>query len=383
MKRFIALVCGIATLSTLHAQEDYKYKVNIVTYDSAGCKYTPKKYEIKNFERGQKPKNVIFFIGDGMGLSQVFAALSANNGELYLNQFTNFGFSKTHSADNYITDSAAGGTALACGKKTRNGMIGMSPDSVAIPSLLELSDKAGLSTGLVATVSIVHATPGSFIAHVPNRGQYEDIALSFLETDIDVFIGGGSKFFKQRKDKRDLFKELEAKGYRMYESMEDAQNDNGQHIGILTTSEHMPTAATRKPSLETSTQKAIDVLKQNENGFFVMIEGSQIDWGGHQNDIRDVINETLDLDKAIGKALEYAVNDGNTLIVVTADHETGGLSVLGGNPEKGIVNGVFSTEDHSAVMVPVFAYGPGAEVFNGIYNNTEVFDKIRSLLLDK
>ena len=134
---------------------------------------------------------------------------------------------------------------------------------------------------------------------------------------------------------------------------------------------------------EKFTQKAIDVLKQNENGFFVMIEGSQIDWGGHQNDIRDVINETLDLDKAIGKALEYAVNDGNTLIVVTADHETGGLSVLGGNPEKGIVNGVFSTEDHSAVMVPVFAYGPGAEVFNGIYNNTEVFDKIRSLLLDK
>ena len=134
---------------------------------------------------------------------------------------------------------------------------------------------------------------------------------------------------------------------------------------------------------EKFTQKAIDVLKQNENGFFVMIEGSQIDWGGHQNDIRDVINETLDLDKAIGKALEYAVNDGNTLIVVTADHETGGLSVLGGNPEKGIVNGVFSTEDHSAVMVPVFAYGPGAEVFNGIYNNTEVFDKIRNLLLDK
>lgn len=383
MKRLIALSCGIATLCSLQAQENYKYNVNVSLYNDSSHRYTPVKYDIKDHATGARPKNVIFFIGDGMGMTQVFAALTANNGDLYLSQFKNIGFSKTNSADNYVTDSAAGGTALACGKKTRNGMIGMSADSVAIPSLLALSDKAGLATGLIATVSVVHATPASFIAHVPNRGQYEDIALGFLDYDVDVFIGGGRKFFKERKDGRDICKELEKKGYRMYDNLKDAQNDNAPHIGILASDEHMPTAATRTPSLTESTEKAIDILKQDPNGFFMMIEGSQIDWGGHQNDIRDVVNETLDLDKAIGKALDFAINDGNTLIVITADHETGGLTVNGGDYKTGVIKSAFTTGDHTAVMVPVFAYGPGAEEFRGIYNNTEVFEKIRRLLLDK
>jgi alkaline phosphatase len=383
MKRLIALSCGIATLFSLQAQENYKYNVNVSLYNDTSHRYTPVKYDIKDYATGARPKNVIFFIGDGMGITQVFAALTANNGDLYLSQFKNIGFSKTNSADNYVTDSAAGGTALACGKKTRNGMIGMSADSIAIPSLLALSDKAGLATGLIATVSIVHATPASFIAHVPNRGQYEDIALGFLDYDVDVFIGGGRKFFKERKDGRNICKELEKKGYRMYDNLKDAQNDNAPHIGILASDEHMPTAATRTPSLVESTEKAIDILKQDSNGFFMMIEGSQIDWGGHQNDIRDVINETFDLDKAIGKALDFAINDGNTLIVITADHETGGLTVNGGDYKTGVVKSALTTGDHTAVMVPVFAYGPGAEEFRGIYNNTEVFEKIRRLLLDK
>ncbi len=383
MRRLISLTCCLAAFGSLYAQGNFKFTVNAARYDSIEVQYTPEKYNVKDHEKGETPKNVILFIGDGMGVTQVFAALTANNGNLYLNQFTNIGFSRTNSADNYVTDSAAGGTALACGKKTRNGMIGMSPDSVAIPSILELSDKAGLSTGLISTVAITHATPASFIAHVPNRSLYEDIALDFLDTDIDVFIGGGRKFFNNRKDGRNLCKELEEKGYRLYDNLEAAKDDNKGHIGILAAEEHMPTAPTRVPTLQASTQKAIDILKQDDKGFFIMIEGSQIDWGGHNNVINDVVNETLDLDKAVGIALKYAVEDGNTLIVVTADHETGGLSVLRGNPGKATLTGVFSTGDHSAVMVPVFAYGPGAEEFRGIYNNTEVFDKICKLLLKK
>lgn len=383
MKRVITSALVLTYILSANAQEDYKYNVNIANYEANECKYQPVIYTDKEFLNGQKPQNVILFIGDGMGITQVFAGLTANGGNLYLSQMKNIGFSKTHSADNYITDSAAGGTALACGKKTRNGMIGMSADSTSIPSLLELSDKAGKSTGLVATVSIVHATPASFIAHVPNRSQYEDIALGFLDTDIDIFIGGGRKFFNNRTDKRDLYKELEEKGYRMYNSLEEAKDDNKPLIGILAEEEHMPTAATRKPSLIESTKKAIEILDKNENGFFLMVEGSQIDWGGHQNDIRDVVNETLDMDKALGKALEFAANDGNTLVVVTADHETGGLSILDGNPEKGNMKAAFSTDSHTAVMVPVFAFGPGAEEFRGIFNNTEVFEKIHNLLLMK
>ncbi|HET7733779.1 MAG TPA: alkaline phosphatase, partial [Paludibacter sp.] len=165
---------------------------------------------------GQKnPKNVVFLIGDGMGLAQIYAGMVANNNKLNLERCTYSGFSKTYSANKFTTDSGAGGTALACGVKTKNGMIGMSPDSVAVQSILELSSHNKLSTGIVVACAVTHATPASFIAHQVNRNMYDEIATDYLKTDIDVFIGGGRKYFEDRNDGRNLTNELKAKGYQV------------------------------------------------------------------------------------------------------------------------------------------------------------------------
>ncbi len=341
------------------------------------------KYEVKTFTqkfKTKKPKNVIMMIGDGMGVAQVFAGLTANGGHLFLDNFRQVGFSKTQASDQYITDSAAGGTALSSGVKTYNGAIGVNTDTVAVKTILEMAEEKGMSTGLVSTSSITHATPASYIAHQGSRGSYEDIAADFLKTDIDVFIGGGYKHFALRTDQRDLIRELQEKGYQVVQKMEDiAQVKSGKLAG-LTASEHNDVYPKREMNLPLSTQTALNILDQNKKGFFIMIEGSQIDWGGHQKNTIYVVNEMLDFDRSIGKALEFAAKDGETLIIVTADHETGGFAVVGGDMKTGMVQGAFTTGDHTAVMVPVFAWGPGAENFTGIMENTDIAKKIIHLL---
>lgn len=376
----ILFISLIFSAHQLFSQENYK---SVSKVDSTKIYTGGKQYEVKTFPRtfkAKKPKNVIMMIGDGMGVAHIYAGYTANGGHLFLDNFRQIGFSKTQSADNYITDSAAGGTALSTGQKTYNGAIGVNTDTVAIKTVLEMAEGKGLATGLVSTSAITHATPASYIAHQGSRGSYEDIAADFLKTDIDVFIGGGYKHFAERKDKRDLTKELQANGYQVLRNPEDIYKVKSGKLAGLTADEHNEVFPKRQMSLPLSTQTALNILNQNKKGFFIMIEGSQIDWGGHQNNTVYVVNEMLDFDRTIGKALEFAAKDGETLIVVTADHETGGLALTGGDMKKGIVKGAFSTGDHTAIMVPVFAYGPGAENFAGIMENTDIAKKIMSLL---
>lgn len=343
-------------------------------------------YKVKTYKQNfkvEKPKNIILMIGDGMGVSQVFAGLTANHGNLFLSNFKHIGFSKTQSADDYITDSAAGGTAIACGVKTYNGAIGVNTDTVAVKSILEEAEEEGLATGLVSTSAITHATPASFIAHEPNRGMYEAIAADFLNTDIDVFIGGGNDHFTKRQDKRNLLNELEAKDYRVEHEMDKiAKVKSGKLVG-LTAGIHNGRVAERGDMLPVATNTALNILDNNDKGFFLMVEGSQIDWGGHANSTIYIVEDMLDFDKTIGKALDFAASDGETLIVVTADHETGGLAIAGGDMKTGKVQGEFTSKGHTAVMVPVFAYGPGAEEFTGIMENTDLYKKMKSLLLEQ
>lgn len=333
-------------------------------------------------ERGQKPvKKVILMIGDGMGVAQVYAGLTANHGQLNLERCSRIGFVKTYSADHYITDSAAGGTAFSTGKKTKNGMIGMSPDSVPVPTILEIAEHHGLSTGLVSTSAITHATPASFIAHQAARASYEDIAADFLKTDIDVFIGGGWLHFTQRADSMNLTAELKSKGYHVLRGIDSLDRVSSIKLACFTADMHNPSIlGGRDDMLQKATVKAIQILNENKKGFFLMIEGSMIDWGCHGNDIAYVVSEMIDFDQAVGKALDFAEKDGQTLVVITADHETGGLALTGGNFETGEVSAAFSSGDHTGIMVPLFAYGPGADMFSGICENTQVFDKIISLL---
>jgi alkaline phosphatase len=380
LRAIIILVMLIFGFQQVYSQKNYNA---ISREDSTKVYFGGPKYKVQTFTqefKSKKPKNVIMMIGDGMGVSQIFAGLSANGGHLCLDNFKCVGFSKTQASDDYITDSAAGATALSTGQKTYNGAIGVNTDTVAIKTILEMAEEKGMATGLVSTSAITHATPASYIAHQGSRESYEDIAADFLNTDIDVFIGGGYKHFAVRADKRDLTKELQEKGYKVLRNMKEIYKVKQGKLAGLTADEHNDPASIRSMNLPRSTETALNILNENEKGFFIMIEGSQIDWGGHQNNTGYIVREMLDFDQAIGNALEFAARDGETLIVVTADHETGGFAITGGDMTTGMVKGAFSSVGHTGVMVPVFSYGPGAENFTGIMENNEIAIKIISLL---
>lgn len=334
----------------------------------AQCASTRNKIEEKAAPR---VKNVIVMIGDGMGVSQVYAGLTANKGTLFLEKSQFIGFSKTYSASNYVTDSAAGGTAIACGTKTKNGAIGVDPDGSPVKSMLTYAAENGLSTGIVVSCAVTHATPASFVAHQPRRDMEEEIAVDFVNSDLSVFIGGGKKYFDSRSDKENLLDKLSVKGFQIAFNLDDIKKVGSGKLAGLVADEHPAPYPERGEFLPESVQTAINLLKNNEKGFCLMVEGSQIDWACHTNDKEATINEMLDFD--------YADQDPNTLVVITADHETGGLSLTGGDLSTGEVEANYGTKRHTAVMVPVFAYGAGAAEFAGIYENTDIFTKVLKL----
>lgn len=326
-------------------------------------------------------QNIIFLIGDGMGVSQIYAGLTANHGQLALEKCKHIGFIKTYSSNRYITDSAAGATAFSCGEKTNNGMVGVRPDSTEMKTIVEIAEERGLSTGLISTSAITHATPASFIAHEVSRSSYENIAADFLDTDIDLFIGGGEEHFANREDGQDLIKRLEDNGYTIVRSLEELDQFDGDKLaGFTATGHNSKSMEGRGDMLLKSLQTATRILSKNEKGFFLMAEGSMIDWGAHANETEYVTSEMIDFDQAIAAAIDFANEDGHTLVVVTADHETGGMAIHGGDFQTGQVEAAYTTKGHSAVMVPVFAYGPGAEKFIGIYENTDIFDRFVDIL---
>ena len=325
--------------------------------------------------------NIILFIGDGMGVAHLYAGMTVSKQPSNLEKFPYSGLSKTYSYDNYITDSGAGGTAIASGVKTNNGMIGVTPDSVAVASILEIAHNNGLSTGVVSTSSVTHATPASFVAHNADRDNYEEIAEDFLKGTVDLFIGGGEDHFRKRKDGRDLTVDLKGEGFDVVYTIDDLKKSNSVKISGLLAKVHMPKASEgRTGMLEEMTKKAIETLSRDKDGFFLMVEGSMIDYGSHENNTEYTVNEVIDFDKAIGIALQYADIDNETLVVVTADHETGGLTLTGGNLKEHKIEANFSTKDHTSVMVPIFSIGPGAERFSGIHENTFFLNEFLSLL---
>lgn len=379
IKKTIPAILVFASIN-IYAQDNYKTRtVEDLDFFRNENKHTVQHYTEPTSK--SKPKNVILMIGDGMGAAQVYAGIVANGGDLYLKNFTNIGFSTTYSASDFVTDSGAGGTALSTGFKTYNGAIGVNADSVAIPNIREKAEKRGLATGVISTSSITHATPASFVAHQKDRDLYEEIAADFLKTDIDVFIGGGKKHFTQRKDSTDLTIDLKNKGYNvLFDINEISKVTKGKLAGLTSDEHNLSKLLGRGDELPIATKTAINILDNDPEGFFLMVEGSQIDWGGHQNNTGYIVTEVLDFDKAIGEALAFAAENKETLIIVTADHETGGFSIESGNFLKGEVVGDFTTDDHSGLMVPVYAFGPGSENFRGIMNNIDIPKKIAELL---
>lgn len=327
----------------------------------------------------KKPKNIILLIGDGMGLSQVSAAIYYKDGKPNFERFGTIGLSKTSSASDLVTDSAAGATVFSTGVKTYNGAIGVDKDTKAVPTIVEHLTKRSLATGIVATSSIQHATPASFYAHVKSRRMYEEITEFAPNSGVNFFAGGGLKFFNQRKDGKDLLTAMEAKGYNVVtDQLPKTPSEKNQLI--LLAEDGMPKMSEgRGDFLPNATKLALEQLSKNEKGFFLMVEGSQIDWGGHDNDADYLIEELLDFDKTLGVALDFAKQNGETLVIVTADHETGGFTLASDGKDYNKIKSSFSTTGHSGTMVPVFAEGPGASLFNGIYESIEIYHKMMAL----
>lgn len=334
-------------------------------------------------EENKTPKNIILMIGDGMGITQITAGYYANGKKLNIERCKVIGLSKTSSEDELITDSSAGGTAMATGKKTKNGMISQSPkDSSDLKSILVYAEEYNKATGLITTCEVTHATPACFYANYSERYEVdEELAVQFMNHDIEVLIGGGKSYFQNRKDSRKLLDELAKKGANILDTLTqntDVSNTN-KLVCLYADTAPKKTHEGRGNILQLASTKGIEVLNKNKNGFFAMIEGSQIDWGGHNNDSPYIINEMIDFDLAVGKVLDFAEKDGNTLVIITADHETGGYSIIEGNKKGDSLTGAFTTPHHTPDFVPVFAYGPGAENFAGIYENTAIFDKMMTL----
>lgn len=334
----------------------------------------------------KKPKNIILMIGDGMGLTQITAGMYRNGNKLHLEGFPVIGLHKSYSGSDLITDSAAGATAFACGIKSYNGAIGVDMDTMPVKTILEIAEEKGMASGLLATSTITHATPASFIAHVKDRDLHEAIALDFLKTGIDLFIGGGKKYFDRREtDDRNLYLELEQQGYYVSdyfkENFAELKVDPTQNLAYFTADDDPLPKYSGRDYLPELSRFAVNFLSQKagKGGFFIMIEGSQIDWGGHANNSEYIISETIDFDQAIGEILSFAKRDGETLVIVTADHETGGYAINPGSSQDSIVAG-FTSKYHTAALIPVFAFGPGAELFNGIYENTAIFDRMKEML---
>ena len=328
-------------------------------------------------QESAKAVNVIYMIGDGMALPQVYAAMLASGEDMTFQQFPYIGVVDTHSASNDITDSAAGGTALASDHKTNNAMLGVNPDTIPVKTVFEALAEQGKKTGIVVTSYVTHATPAAFYAKVPHRKQYEDIAVQMAENPyINLIIGGGMKHFAQRKDSLDLIGRMENElGWKVYDNLAEV-DVTSQKYAVIADTNHMPKAADRGDFLPRAVKTALKTLDNAENGFFLMVEGSQIDFACHGNDSTWMMDEMLDFDYAVQVALDYAKEKGNTLVVVTADHETGGLTLP--DPQGKYTNVVFnySTGSHTCLPVLVYAYGPGAEQFTGWMQNRDLKAKI-------
>ena len=378
MKKFLLLALAAVTAFQLNAQNIVKGSIEGVpaqgsyhpTYSSDGADY--------------RPMNIILMIGDGTGLAQISAGYFANNEELTYANLKHMGWVTTKSADAFITDSAASGTAYSSGYKTYNGAVGVDVKKRPQPNIPERIIKNGIIAGVVSTDDLNGATPAAFFAHQPQRGMTDEIWADLPASVLKYFAAGSKEVFEARP--LETQKAIN-KVFTVVNSLDDPKIQAADRVGVLP-----PAVETgyivkgRTDFLPRATRQAIDFLHQRAKdgkGFFLMVEGARIDKACHGNDFPSAVKELLDFDKAIAEAIKFADEDGNTLVVISADHETGGMVVLNGDPKKGNEEGLYVSTWHTATPVPIFAYGPHAQDFMGVQGNEQVAQKILKLLLEK
>ncbi len=391
---YVLCLFGMLTASPLLAQEwnypkpDPNRDVKDISFYEAGDGQPLPKIT------ADRPKRIIFCIGDGMSFAQMALARQramGPEGRLHFERLPVSGMVRTFSANHIVTDSAAGATALACGVKTNNGMIGMTPDKQPQRSILELLDRKGWRTGLTVTCTLSHATPAGFASHVEDRGMEAEIAAQLLAGPVDVMFGGGRAYWTggegtKRKDGRDLIAEAQQAGCQFIYSRQQMPclAAGVRTVGLFADAEM--TTYSPEPMLAEMTQKAIELLSAKSDEwfaprpkFFLMVEGSQIDWACHDNNEDNMVRQLLLFDMAVKEAIEFAARDRHTLVIVTADHETGGLTLKKSGSDARQVKADWSSKDHTGVDVPLYAYGPGAERFAGALDNTDLFGRLADL----
>ena len=337
---------------------------------------TPNPYEIVDVVMppvDNEVRNVILMIGDGMGLEQVSCAWVLNHGKLNLDRFPSIGLSRTWCTNELITDSGAGGTALAAGVKTAYSHVGTAADSTDLSSFLVTAQELGKKTGVVVTCHFADATPCDFCCHNEYRYNQDDLIADYVTCGVDYLSGGGLDWFTvNRKDNRDITREMAAAGYTVALTEEELMAADLPVIGILAP-DNLPVAMERGDLYRRTVTHGLDILSREsgDKGFVMMLEGSCIDDWLHGNDIEKAMEELLDFDRAIGDVLAWAAADGHTLVVVTADHNTGALTLQDGNLEEGTIGVAFGSESHNGIAVPVYAWGPGSDKFTGIRDNAE------------
>lgn len=373
MKRQILLLVALLvnTYSGLFAQN-----TNMQTYTMEH----PYKVEKLKAPKGKKVKNVVLMIGDGMSLMDVYAAWVCNRGRLWLDNAQYIGLSATHCTDKLITDSGAGGTALATGHKTKYHAVGVDPEEKPLTTIIDLAKRKDKDAGIAVTCRLWDATPADFCCHNINRDNEQEIVADYPTSGVDFAFGGGAKYFTNRKDGRNIFEELKNQGYYIARTWEELEKRESGKVFCVPYEVDTPLPDERGDLLARATMKGISLMNQNKNGFFMMVEGSQLDDYGHFNQLDMLMKELHDFDRTIGEVMKWAAKDGETLVVVTADHETGGLTLHGGDLATGRIEAKFASTGHTGVMVPVYAFGPGAEEFTGFMDNTEIFWKIKKLM---
>lgn len=337
-------------------------------------------YDPSYGKMGKKVKNVIYLIGDGLGLNQATAAYYANKNQLTIFNISDIGFQTNNALGAFTTDSAAAGSALATGEANANRHVSSTTDGENIPSLSNFFDQKNYSVGVLTLGNIADATPAAFYGHNVERDNADEITRYLLKGHVDLLCGSGMRELTRRKDGVDLVGDLKKAGYAFISDASEITDQKGKVICI---DERMDKAVEESTInfLADATKDAIEYLQtQSDKGFFLMVEGAKIDYAGHAKSVPGSIIETFSFDLAVAEALKFADQNGETLVVVTGDHETGGLVLLDGDEQTGRVMGVYVTNDHTPAMLPVYAYGPGAEKFTGVYRNTEIARRIKSMI---
>lgn len=373
-KMFILILCLSCSLAAF-AQEYVKGEISGVSKHET---YTP---SFDNDGADAKPMNIILMIGDGMGLAHLSTGMYANGGELTITNLRTCGWVRTQSGSDFTTDSAASGTAYSTGHKTHNAAIGVDMNDQPLPNLPERLEDDGIVSGIVTTDYMDGATPSAFFAHQPSRKMSAEIWADLADAKVIFFAGGSWEDFEEIDNK--TAKAIQDRYY-VTNVLQGKKVAKAECLGYLPPkSETASMSKGRGDFLPSTTEYAIEFLQSRANdgkGFFLMVEGARIDKSSHDNDYPSMVKEVLDFDRAVEAAIRFAEKDGNTLVIISADHETGALSLRGGDPAKGKMKGAFSSGGHTGIPVPLFAYGPSSQLFMGVQENSDVSNKIEALL---